>query len=137
LGDDRQSCRLIGARVARLDTGKQDRDWQSQDRVLPAVSGAGAARRPRFRALVLHRALAGAQPADRGARQEPRALILARFAGNDCGHGEAQALDAAYEVASQPLRWSFRQRRDDDLVEVPVVHRVMDGGEGAGRQRGR
>ena len=58
--------------------------------------------------------------------------LLALLMGEDGLHWQAEPLDLAHEIAPQPLRRPLGQGRDDDLVEVPVAHGLLDGGEGVG-----
>src|SRR3954465_7841120 len=46
---------------------------------------------------------------------------------DDRRHGQPETLDPCDQVAPQPLRALLRQRRDDDLVEVALTHRLLDG----------
>jgi hypothetical protein len=51
--------------------------------------------------------------------------------GNDVGHGQLEGpLDATRHAHGQPSRCARRQRRNDDLVEVPHQEHVGDGGKG-------
>ena len=58
---------------------------------------------------------------------ERRPHAVAHPAGSDDSRRQARRLDAADQVAPEPLRRLLRQRGDDDLVEVPVAHRRFDG----------
>src|SRR5215218_599296 len=65
-------------------------------------------------------------------RVRVRDALLGRLARLDGRHWQPQALDLAHEVPAQPLGCLLRQRRDDDLVEVPVADGVLDRGERVG-----